>query len=378
MNIENLFDDLEKVKKELWHLIKKVIPRLEELIGGSSSQEIENIKTQLAEQLESIEAIESQLSSLNQTVSSHESTISSLSNSLSSINSQVGQISSDLESLESDVQSNTSSISSINSSLSEIESDIEANANAISGANSSIGTLQTSLDQLTTVVNQHSSSILTMGVDIADAVTTANEAQIAASGLDSQITTLSNAVTSNTSKVNALETDVGSLEDTTSTLQTSVSELSQSLTTLSQTVSSLEEQIAAASGETVETLYDMDSDDSTINHGWTSGMKGGNYLDTDYSQYRKVRIYARLYNANCVQEVSVKNRKYADITLNAASPTPTVLSFLKLQMSLEPYLNRLQVMAYARYAFSTSSGTFTLDFGLTSETFYVYRIEGIK
>ena len=78
------------------------------------------------------------------------------------------------------------------------------------------------------------------------------------------------------------------------------------------------------------------------------------------------------------QEVSVKNRKYADITLNAASPTPTVLSFLKLQMSLEPYLNRLQVMAYARYAFSTSSGTFTLDFGLTSETFYVYRIEGIK
>ena len=127
-----------------------------------------------------------------------------------------------------------------------------------------------------------------------------------------------------------------------------------------------------------ELIYDMDSTDASINHGFTSGMKGGDYIDQDYSQYRKVRIYARLYNANCVQEVAVKNRKYADITLNAASPTPTVFSFLKLQMSLEPYLNRLQVMAYARYAFSTSSGTFTLDFGLTSETFYVYRIEGIK
>ena len=126
-----------------------------------------------------------------------------------------------------------------------------------------------------------------------------------------------------------------------------------------------------------ELIYDMDSTDASINHGFTSGMKGGDYIDADYSQYRKVRIYARLYNANCVQEVAVKNRKYADITLNAASPTPTVLSFLKLQMSLEPYLNRLQVMAYARYAFSTSSGTFTLDYGLTSETFYVYRIEGI-
>lgn len=127
-----------------------------------------------------------------------------------------------------------------------------------------------------------------------------------------------------------------------------------------------------------ELIYDMDSTDASINHGFTSGMKGGDYIDQDYSQYRKVRIYARLYNANCVQEIAVKNRKYADITLNAASPTPTVFSFLKLQMSLEPYLNRLQVMAYARYAFSTSSGTFTLDYGLTSDSFYVYRIEGIK
>ncbi len=343
MDIKNLFDDLEKVKKELWHLIKKVVPRLEELIGNSNAQEIQNIKNQLASQLEAIEEIESNIFSISQTVGSHENGLSQLTSSVSSINSQIAQLSSAFENMTDDIETNTSSISSLNSSLSKIEDDIEANSSAISDVNSSLSSLQDSVELLSSIVSQHSSSILSLRSDIVGIATTASSAENAVSGLSNQITTLSNTITTNTSKINALE-----------------------------------QQIENLSSETVDVLYDMYSEDSAINHNFTSGMKGGNYLQTDFSQYKKIRIYARLYNANAVQEFFVKNRKLADMTLIGVSATPTVLSFLKVQMNLEPYLNRFQVMAYAKYVFSTSSGTFTLDFGMTSNSFYVYRIEGIK
>ena len=124
-------------------------------------------------------------------------------------------------------------------------------------------------------------------------------------------------------------------------------------------------------------IYDMDSEDENVNRGFTSGMKGGDYIDQDYSQYRKVIIYARLYNANCVQEVPVYNRKYTDVTLTAAASSPIIFCFLKVMLSTEPLLNKLQIGAYGRYNFSSGTGSLTLDTGISNSAFYVYRIEGI-
>lgn len=378
MNIKNLFDDLEKVKKELWHLIKKVIPHLEELLNNTTAQEIASIKTQLALQVENIESLEDSIGQIEQSLSSQENSITSLNNSISSLSSQATQLSSSLQTLSAQVDAHGTSISTINSTLTSISDTVEDNTVALSTANSNISALQTSINQISSIVDQHSGSILSMSVDLGTVSNTAEEAYSLATSVNTSLSNLSSTVASNVGKVSVLESDVSTLESSTTALQTSVDGLTSSVNTLSSALSSLENQIANLPTEQTEVIYDMDSTDASINHGYTSGMSGGNYIDQDYSIYRKIRVYARLYNANCVQEFAVKNRKYVDMTLVAASPTPTVLSFLKMQMNLEPYLSRLQVMAYARYVFSNSTGTFTLDYGLSTNTFYVYRIEGIK
>ena len=118
--------------------------------------------------------------------------------------------------------------------------------------------------------------------------------------------------------------------------------------------------------------------DADVNRGFTSGMVGANFFTFDFSPYHTIRIYARLFSSNCIQEVRVRNRKIADITLFAAGPNPIILCVLKVLFAMEPALNRIQVGSYARYTYSASTGTFTSSTGASDSTFFIYRIEGIK
>lgn len=124
-------------------------------------------------------------------------------------------------------------------------------------------------------------------------------------------------------------------------------------------------------------IYDMDSEDENVNRGFTSGMKGTNYIQLDFSQYKSIRIYARLYTSNCVQEIPVKNRKVAQTAMVVTGSNPIIISSLNILFTIEPLLNRLQVGAYGKYTFSSAEGTFTLESGASNDNFYVYRIEGI-
>lgn len=124
-------------------------------------------------------------------------------------------------------------------------------------------------------------------------------------------------------------------------------------------------------------IYDMDSEDENVNRGFTSGMKGTNYIQLDFSQYKSIRIYARLYTSNCVQEIPVKNRKVAQTAMVVTGSNPIIISSLNILFTIEPLLNSLQVGAYGKYTFSSETGTFTLESGASNDNFYVYRIEGI-
>ena len=157
-----------------------------------------------------------------------------------------------------------------------------------------------------------------------------------------------------------------------------ISSLSQSVGNLSTTLQSLEGQIASAKLEQSEVIYDMYSTDSAINRGFTSGMGGTKFFTFDFSPYHTIRIYARLYSSNCVQEVRVHNRKLSDITLFAAGANPVVLCVMKIMFAVEPLLNRFQVGAYARYTYAAATGAFTGVTGTSDANFFVYRIEGIK
>lgn len=336
MNINNIFDDLEKLKKEVWHLIKKVIPKLEELISGSSGADLSEIKEQLSSQLNQIETLQSQMETT--------------SNAANSANSSV--------------QSLSSTVSALGQDLSAAESEID-------GISSSLTTISQAVDSNSGSIIQVSSSLTSIDAKATEALSTAN-------GLNDDVVAVSNQAAASATKINTLEDDIEALNTLTTSQTQTLSTLSQSVEALSSNIQLLEDEIANAKLEDCNVIYDMSSTDSSLNHGFTSGMVGTNFINFDFSPYHTIRIYARLYSSNCVQEIRVYNRKLTDITLFAAGANPVVLCVMKILFTIEPFLNRLQVGAYARYTYSSSSGTFTAATGTSDSNFFVYRIEGIK
>lgn len=336
MNLSNIFDDLEKLKKEVWYLIKKVLPKLEELISSSGSAQLTEIKQQLNSQLEQIETLQSQM-----------------------------QTTSDMASAAN------SSVQSLNSTLSTMQQDLSSVEGEIDDIDQSLITISQAVDQNSGSVLQLSNSLTTISANAAQALNTANS-------LSDDVVLISNQAAQSATKINGLEDDVEQLEGLVQSQTQTISSLSQSVGNLSTTLQSLEGQIASAKLEQSEVIYDMYSTDSAINRGFTSGMGGTKFFTFDFSPYHTIRIYARLYSSNCVQEVRVHNRKLSDITLFAAGANPVVLCVMKIMFAVEPLLNRFQVGAYARYTYAAATGAFTGVTGTSDANFFVYRIEGIK
>ena len=356
MNINELFDDLEKLKKEVWYLIKKVIPKLEEMISQGSSADLEKIKNQLDQQLSKIAEIESQIDSLNQKTEENTGSIETINSSMQTVSSQISDISSNLNDLENQITSTNQNLSSLSESVELVQNTLDSHS--------------TSINQLGEIANGHTASIIDLISDVSDVNIKATEAKNIASSLETTVTNISNTVTGHTSQITNLQSSYESLNNSISTLSSSVNEMSSSIT-------SLETEIEKAKKENCVVIYDMNSTDSAVNFGYTTGMFGTDYINYDFSPYHTLRIYARLYTSNCVQEVPVYNRKYTDVTLTAAASSPMIFCFLKVLLSTEPLLNKLQIGTYGRYSFISANNSLTFDSGINSTAFYVYRIEGI-
>lgn len=336
MNLSNIFDDLEKLKKEVWYLIKKVIPKLEELIGGSSAEEITQIKQQLNSQVEQIETLQSQMEATTSLANAANTTAQGLSSTVSNLQSGLSSAQEELD----DISSNITTISQ--------------------------------------VVDGNSGSIIQLSNSLASIDAKATQALSAANDLNDDVVAVSNQAAASATKINTMEDDIEALNTLNSSQTQTLTTLSQNVETISSSIQQLEDEIANAKLEDCDVIYDMSSTDADVNRGFTSGMVGANFFAFDFSPYHTIRIYARLFSSNCIQEVRVHNRKLADITLFAAGPNPIILCVLKVLFAMEPALNRIQVGSYAKYTYSASTGTFTSATGASDSTFFIYRIEGIK
>lgn len=357
MNINDLFDDLEKLKKEVWYLIKKVIPKIEETIDNSALGDISNIKNQLSQCLEEIDGIKTDISTLTTSSNNVTLKVSELETSFDNLSNTLTSLSSAISSLTETTDNHSQQLSSLNSEVSSLGNSFES--------------ISTQIDLLNSIVNKHSENILSLTSTVGEAKSLATEAKSATENFSTNLTIVSNSVANNTSKINEIESSCNSINN-------SISSLNSSVGTLSDSLSSLETEVNNFKTENSTVIYDMSSEDSSINLGFTTGMTGTKYISHDFSQYHTLRIYARVYASNCVQEVPVKNRKLTDITFFGAGSNPIILSILKVLFTIEPSLNRLQIGAYAKYTFSSATGTFTLESGSSNNYFYVYRVEGIK
>ena len=357
MNINDLFDDLEKLKKEVWYLIKKVIPKIEETIENSALGDISNIKNQLSQCLEEIDGIKTDISTLTNSTNNVTLKVSELESSFSNLSNTLNSLSSTISSLSEITDNHSQQLDSINSEVSSLKSSYE--------------NISPQIDLLNSIVNKHSENILSLTTTVGQAKSLATEAKSATENFSTNLTIVSNSVANNTSKINELESFCSSINNSISSINSSVSALSDSL-------SSLETDVNNLKTENCTVIYDMSSEDSSINLGFTTGMTGTKYISHDFSQYHTIRIYARLYASNCVQEIPVKNRKVAQSAMIVTGSNPIIISSLNILFTIEPLLNRLQVGAYGKYTFSSATGTFILESGSSNTNFYVYRVEGIK
>lgn len=126
---------------------------------------------------------------------------------------------------------------------------------------------------------------------------------------------------------------------------------------------------------TVDVIYDMRSEDETINHGFTSGIVGGKYLTFDFSPYKKVRVFVTMMNCDCQREIVLQNRNKYDFSFHAQSSSPQMMLYTRAQIPAA--LNRIALAAYSVWKFNSETGL-TLEYDSSSEDFYIYRIEGIK
>ena len=369
MDINNLFEELENLKKEVWYLIKKTIPKLEELINGSSSKELEEIKNQLQNALLDIENLKSQLNSIDGKIDTTNENVSTLQNNFQTLSNTINNLSQSLTTLQQTVSTNSSNISNLTNSVNTNSSDIDS-------LNNSVSEMALNMQNLSNSVSSNTSKLNNLETTVSSNSSKIQQNETSISTLQSKITTIENVNNEQETKISSLQSSVSSIESTNSQQNESISSLADSISSLTSSISSLQTEIENAKKENCEIIYDMYSEDASINYGFTSGAKGGSYFVLDFTKYHSVRIFARLQTANVVQEVKILDRKLGDVTLTGAGGSPSSLYILKIILGIAPLYNRLQVGYYGKYTFSTN-GTFTLETGASNDYFYIYRLEGI-
>ena len=134
--------------------------------------------------------------------------------------------------------------------------------------------------------------------------------------------------------------------------------------------------------EQVDLVYDKDSDDSSINLGYTSGIQSGIGLGKDFSKYKQLRIYYQCYfgsdsnygaTSNCLI-LDCQNAQYTSgypapsyfASVTVAYHTPTDYQY---NMSISSQLTEDKATLYNRFSFNVSSAS--------GSSYYVYKIEGV-
>lgn len=188
-----------------------------------------------------------------------------------------------------------------------------------------------------------------------------------------------------TSQLTALQTRVTTLEGQVSTLQSSVSGNTTNISSLTTDLSGLTTRVttlensggSGSGGENIDVIYDMRSNDATINRGYPNGMVGGKIIRMDFSIYRAFRIYASINGCDVQKVIKLAERKETSFFISSMNALYNTINFQRFVLNLT--LTAFQVSGYAIYAFDLNNGNvLTVSKGSMHSSFFMYRLEGIK
>ncbi len=199
-----------------------------------------------------------------------------------------------------------------------------------------------------------------------------------------EINSLKTQVNANTLELAEVNNKITSLNQITEELRARDDFTNTTISTLEANLNSQIEELrsqiggssSGSSGEIVDVIYDMNSEDAAINRGFTSGMVGGNQFSEDLSIYKRLIVYGVLNKNDAVAISYFHARKYTDITLHNASIGLNNFWFLKV--TIPATKNKLVVNFAGYYDTDTKTGEMTFSREKGNALYYISRVEGIR
>ncbi len=185
--------------------------------------------------------------------------------------------------------------------------------------------------------------------------------------LKTQTQTNTSNISDNSSNIAQSNTKLESAQSKIQNIETLIAELQQK-------IKALEGQTSSSSGRVVEVIYDMNSTDSEINKGFTSGIIGGNSF-TWTGDYDYIRIYASLQSLFAYIELPVNNRSKNDFMLHTIAATGKILHFYKGFC----YADQKKITTARGHTYTLDSNAGTITFATSNnEKYFITRVEGVK
>ena len=372
----SLNDNLEKLKKELWHLNNVKLPELQKLIEESGL---------------------SDLSSINQSLTTLQTTVSTVVDDIDTLQGATTQLESDVDLLEGSVTTINNNITAIDNNINTLESDIATIDSSIDEIATSIDGINNNLSLLLSTSNSHGQSISEINEELTTLNSSVSSMSTTVSNLSTQQTALSNNFYPLQTEHDNLMDDFESLKTLHYALTTTVSNqgvqqngfasslegLESDLSTLSTTVSALEDTVSnlptgeePVEADEIIVVYDRSSTDSAINRNLPDGIVIGNSISLDLSAYSSIRIFCDFDGVGAQANVRInEDREAKDFCVYAATNFFTKHYVTKFSI---PASKKLFVTSYIGEIVVSSSGTVTQSLYNMNSDFYVYRIEARK
>jgi chaperonin cofactor prefoldin len=268
-------------------------------------------------------------------------TVYNLKQKVSALEDSVDKVSDEID----DIKTTTSTIS-------QLKEDVESLSQTATELASSITSLTTNMESVNTYISENNDNI--------------NKLIESDSTMNASIEKLAT----------SHETRLSNLEETNASYEKRITTIEENNSSITDSINALNDKVGNSQGLTIDVIYDMRSDDSTINQGYTTGIIGGSSLNFDFSNYRAINVYATLNSNDCQKIITLTNRNKYDFTFVGASSTLKIYNFMRAQ--IPSTLNRLIVGSYASITYNSTTSALSVDYGTKSTSFFVYRIEGIK
>ena len=160
-------------------------------------------------------------------------------------------------------------------------------------------------------------------------------------------------------------------------IQGAVTHVCEKISTIPSDATLHPENEYVESGQTgagqTELIYDMDSTDASINHGFTSGMVGSNSFVFDYSQYKKLKVYGVAHNLYGYVELPL-NQPISDGTMLITDATGRTCYMIHLRAT--DAQNRFAV--FYTIILSNNNGTAAWSTSYYQDTeIYISKVEGV-